>query len=214
MFDLKVMNSVLNELEEERGIPRAKVIEAISVEENKFRLTLEKGLKEFSKLADQGNISGDQAFILFSTYGFPLEITKELAAEKGLAVDENGFLTELAKHQELSKAGAEQKFKGGLAGTGEMETKYHTATHLLLASLRQILGADIVQKGSNITTERLRFDFSHPAKMTAEQISETEKLINAAISRDYPVSWQEMSVEEARAKQAIGLFAERYDGIV
>ena len=177
---------------------KAKVIEAISVEENKFRLTLEKGLKEFSKLADQGNISGDQAFILFSTYGFPLEITKELAAEKGLAVDENGFLTELAKHQELSKAGAEQKFKGGLAGTGEMETKYHTATHLLLASLRQILGADIVQKGSNITTERLRFDFNWPEKLTAEQIKAVEDLVNQKINEKIPVEMLELPKEEAK----------------
>jgi alanyl-tRNA synthetase len=177
---------------------KAKVLEAISAEEVKFRLTLEKGLKEFSKLADQGNISGQQAFILFSTYGFPLEITKDLALERHLAVDEVGFNSELAKHQELSKAGAEQKFKGGLAGTGEMETKYHTATHLLLASLRTVLGKDIVQKGSNITTERLRFDFNWPEKLTAEQIKAVEDLVNEKIAEKIPVEMLELPKEEAQ----------------
>ena len=177
---------------------KTKIIEAISAEENKFRQTLEKGLREFSKLADQGNISGEQAFVLFSTYGFPLEITRELAVEKGLTVDESGFSTELTKHQELSKAGAEQKFKGGLAGTGEMETKYHTATHLLLASLRQVLGADIVQKGSNITTERLRFDFNWPEKLTTDQIKAVEDLVNQKIGEKIPVEMLELPKEEAK----------------
>ncbi len=182
-------------------------------EDFKFRTTLEKGIREFSKLADK-NISGHDAFILFSTYGFPLELTLELAQERNVTVDAVAFVDEMKKHQELSRAGAEQKFKGGLAGTGEIETKYHTATHLLNAALRKVLGDHIYQKGSNITAERMRFDFSHPEKMTDEQKKQVEDLVNEAIKKEYPVTLAQMSVKEAKDQGAIGVFTDKYDEVV
>jgi alanyl-tRNA synthetase len=159
-------------------------------EEVKFRKTLEAGLKEFEK--------GVDPFILFTSYGFPFELTKELAKEKGLIIDEVKFKKDLEEHQALSRAGSEHKFKGGLGGTGEMETKYHTATHLLLAALRKVLGGEIVQKGSNITTERMRFDFNWPEKLTAEQIKAVEDLVNEKIQAKLPVEMVEMPKEEAK----------------
>ncbi len=198
------------------------VLTEMSKEESKFRNTIESGLKELEKLLDgfrialekTGNvineISGKQAFRLFESYGFPLEMTLELAAENGLKVDVNGFEEAFKAHQELSRAGAEQKFAGGLADHSEISTRYHTATHLLHATLLKILGPHATQRGSNITQERMRFDFAHPQKMTPEQIKQTENLVNAAIAKDYPVSWQEMSFEDAKAKGAIGLFEDKY----
>jgi alanyl-tRNA synthetase len=189
------------------------ILQELEKEETKFRNTLEQGIKQFqaiiSKLQDT-KISGKDAFDLFQSDGFPLEMTMELAQEKGLTVDLEAFKEEMTKHQELSRAGAEQKFKGGLADTGEMSVKYHTATHLLHAALRKILGDHVAQKGSNITAERMRFDFSHPEKMTPEQIKMTEDLVNSAIIKDYPVSYAEMTFDEAKAKGAIGLFADKY----
>jgi len=155
-------------------------------------------------------ISGKQAFKLYDTYGFPLEMTQELANENGLTVDVAGFEEAFKNHQDLSRVGAEQKFKGGLADTGETSTKYHTATHLLHAALRKVLGAHVEQRGSNITSERLRFDFSHPEKLTEEQKKQVEDLVNYAIDKDYHVSFAEMSVAEAKAKGAMGLFADKY----
>ncbi|MDX9893027.1 MAG: alanine--tRNA ligase [Patescibacteria group bacterium] len=183
--------------------------EQLNKEEEKFTQTLEKGLKEFSKISNH-DISGYDAFILFSSYGFPLEMTKELAAEKGITVDETGFNQEFSKHQALSRAGAEQKFKGGLADHSTEATKFHTATHLLLASLRKILGDHIYQKGSNITAQRLRFDFSHPDKLTSEQIKQVEDLVNEQITNKLPVTTQEMTVEEAKQHGAMGIFEHKY----
>ncbi|MFA6416174.1 MAG: alanine--tRNA ligase [Candidatus Paceibacterota bacterium] len=193
---------------------KTKVLEAISAEENKFRLTLERGLKKLEiKIKGPINqdvkdikafenipfsLTGKQAFDLYQEDGFPIELTLEIAKEKGVVVDMDGFQKEMKQHQDLSKAGAEQKFKGGLAGTGEMETKYHTATHLLLASLRQVLGTDIVQKGSNITTERLRFDFNWPEKLTAEQLKAVDDLVNEKIAEKIPVEMLELPKEEAQ----------------
>lgn len=174
-----------------------KIKNEISGEEAKFRQTLQRGMKEFEKIDGQ-NISGQDAFKLFTTYGFPFELTKELAKDKGVAVDEESFKLELEKHQQLSRVGAEQKFKGGLASTGEMETKYHTATHLLLAALRQVLGGEIVQKGSNITAERLRFDFNWSEKLTAKQLKAVEDLVNQKISEKIPVERMELPKEEAK----------------
>ncbi len=187
------------------------ILNELAIEENKFRTTLENGIKEFERIRWGNRVAGDlsngrervivngkMAFDLFQSYGFPLEMTIELAKENGLVVDVDEFNEEMKKHQELSRAGAEQKFKGGLADTSEMSTKYHTATHLLLASLRQILGTDIVQKGSNITAERLRFDFNWPEKMTAEQIKAVEDLVNQKITEKIPVEMKEMSKEEAK----------------
>ena len=202
------------------------VITEMAAEETKFRDTVEQGLKEFEKLVAGfkiafektgqavKEISGKQAFKLYDTYGFPLEMTQELAAENNLTVDVTGFNDAFKKHQELSRAGAEQKFAGGLADHSEMSTKYHTATHLLQATLQKVLGPHAIQRGSNITQERLRFDFTQPQKMTAEEIKQTEDLINAAIKKDYPVSWQEMPFEKAKELGAIGLFEDKYQSLV
>ena len=168
----------------------SKIISTIKSENEKFRLTLEKGLREFEK--------GIDAFNLFQTYGFPIEMTIELAKEKGQTVNISEYNDAMKKHQEISKTGSEQKFKGGLAGTGEMETKYHTATHLLLAALRTVLKAEITQKGSNITTERLRFDFNWPEKLTKEQIQAVEDLVNQKIREKLPVVMLELPKEEAK----------------
>ncbi len=198
------------------------MLREMAAEESKFRNTIEQGLKEFEKLINgyriafekTGNniteIPGKQSFKLYDTFGFPLEMTQELARENGLTVDVNGFEEAFKAHQDLSRAGAEQKFKGGLADTSEMSTKYHTATHLLHAALRKVLGTHVEQRGSNITAERLRFDFSHPEKLTDEQKKQVEDLVNAAIQKDYPVSFSEMTVAEAKNGGAMGLFEDKY----
>ena len=155
-------------------------------------------------------LDGRSAFKLYDTYGFPIEMTKELAAEKGLTVDEADFAERFKKHQELSHQGADQKFKGGLADHSEQTARLHTATHLLHAALRKVLGDEVAQKGSNITAERLRFDFSFGRKMTAEELQEVERLVNEAIDAKVPVVCEEMTVPEAKAKGAIGLFESKY----
>ncbi|HZJ41867.1 MAG TPA: alanine--tRNA ligase [Patescibacteria group bacterium] len=189
------------------------IIQVINKEEDKFGRTLEKGLLEFNKISSK-NISGQDAFNLYQSYGFPLEITEELAKEAGIEVDVSAFETELKKHQELSRTASAGKFKGGLADDGEETTKLHTAAHLLLASLRKVLGDHVVQKGSNITAERLRFDFSHNEKMTKEQISEVEKLVNEAIESDLPIVCEELSLEEAKTRGAMGVFDSKYGEMV
>ena len=161
-------------------------------------------------LASLTVIDGRSAFKLYDTYGFPIEITTELAAEKGLTVDEAGFQERFKQHQETSHAGAEQRFKGGLADHTEQTACLHTATHLLQAALRKILGDEVHQKGSNITAERLRFDFTFGRKMTAEELSEAEKLVNEAIQAAVPVTLEEMTVAEAKAQGAMGLFESKY----
>ena len=155
-------------------------------------------------------LDGRSAFKLYDTYGFPIEMTKELAAEKGLSVDEADFAERFKKHQELSHQGADQKFKGGLADHSEQTARLHTATHLLHAALRKVLGDEVAQKGSNITAERLRFDFSFGRKMTPEELQEVERLVNEAIDAKAPVVCEEMTVPEAKAKGAIGLFESKY----
>ncbi|NTU98868.1 alanine--tRNA ligase [Candidatus Falkowbacteria bacterium] len=189
------------------------ILEELTKEEHKFRQTLENGIKEFEKIANSlpnSKISGDDAFNLYQSYGFPLEITKELARERGFEVNDDEFATELAKHQELSRTASAGMFKGGLQDTGDASKKLHTATHLTLAALRKVLGNQINQKGSNITPERLRLDFNHPDKMTAEQLAEVERLVNEAIGKDLPVSFEEMTVEEAKKKGAVGVFESKY----
>ncbi len=166
------------------------VEEEIEKEITRFGLTLEKGLKEFEK--------GISAFDLFQTYGFPLEMTLELAMEEGKKIDIDEFNQKMKEHKDVSRAGSEQKFKGGLASTGAQETKYHTATHLTLAALQKVLGAPIVQKGSNITAERMRFDFNWPTKLTPEQIKAVEDLVNQKISEKLPVEMQELPKAEAQ----------------
>ena len=155
-------------------------------------------------------ISGRDAFKLYDTYGFPVEITMEMARERGLKVDEEDFEARFRQHQKQSQAGARQRFKGGLADSSEQTTRLHTATHLLQAALRQVLGPEVAQKGSNITAERLRFDFTFGRKMTPEEIQEVERLVNQVIQAKAPVSYTEMTVEEAKAQGAIGLFEARY----
>ena len=184
------------------------IIEQLTKEEKKFSATLEKGEKEFSKLKD--NISGEQAFDLYQSYGFPIEMTCELAKEKGIKVDEEGFYEELKKHQDLSRTASAGKFKGGLADHSEQTTKLHTASHLLLAALRRVLGNNVSQKGSNITPERLRFDFPYPEKLTLEQIKEVEDLVNKAIEDKLPVHFEEMPITEAREIGATGVFDSKY----
>ena len=163
-----------------------------------------------ARMAGLGTMDGRSAFKLYDTYGFPIEMTRELAAEKGLQVDEADFAERFKKHQELSHQGADQKFKGGLADHSEQTARLHTATHLLHAALRKVLGDEVAQKGSNITAERLRFDFSFGRKMTPEEIKEVERLVNVAIDAKVPVVCEEMTVPEAKEKGAIGLFENKY----
>ncbi len=206
---IRIFKDVYFEVEKNKQF----ILTEITKEEEKFRHTLEKGFKILEtklKNSDLKIFSVAEAFDLYQSYGFPIELTEELLKEKGLEVDVIGFNEEMKKHQELSRAGAEQKFKGGLADTGEMSTKYHTATHLLHAALREVLGDHVAQKGSNITAERLRFDFCHPSKMTDEEKKRVEDLVNMAIVKDYKVTFEEMTVPEAKSSGAIGLFEEKY----
>jgi len=179
-------------------------------EEEKFERTLEKGLKEFERLTQSGAISGTDAFLLFQSYGFPLEMTEELAAEKGITVDVKQFLAEYEQHQRLSRTGAEKKFKGGLADTSPIVVRMHTATHLLNEALRKVISPTIHQRGSNITPERLRFDFSFERKLTAEEVKKVEAEINKVINLDLPVIRKEMKREEAEKSGAEKEFGQKY----
>ena len=177
-----------------------KITTELAKEEARFQHTLKKGMKEFERMKGSfadGKIDGVTAFHLYDTFGFPIEFTEEMARENGLTVDRAGFEAAFSEHQNKSKQGAEQRFKGGLAEANEVTARLHTATHLL-------------QAGSNITTERLRFDFSFERKMTPEEVKEVEKLVNEAIQADVPITCEEMTVDEARAQGAIGLFGDKY----
>lgn len=195
-----------------------KIITELNLEIERFNKTVSQGLKEFEKLLkyiQNNRMSGKAAFRLYDTFGFPIEMTVELANDNGITVDVEGFEKAFKEHQEKSHAGAEQKFKGGLADNGEATAKLHTATHLLNASLKKVLGDDnIQQKGSNITAERLRFDFNFPRPMTKEEIQAVEDMVNDIISKKVPVVCEEMSVEEARDKGAVGVFGSRYGEVV
>ncbi|HRS04679.1 MAG TPA: alanine--tRNA ligase [Treponema sp.] len=199
---------------------RSRIMEELQQEEQKFLETLQKGEHEFEKLLPnllkdpRKIISGRLAFKLYDTYGFPIELTEELAAEHGMTINREEFDEAFKKHQELSRAGSEQVFKGGLADHGEQAIKYHTATHLLHKALRIVLGDHVAQKGSNITAERMRFDFSHPAPMTPEEIARVEAIVNEQIKRDLPVTMEIMSLEDAKAAGAIALFGEKYESQV
>ena len=198
------------ELEENRE----KVLSELKREENRFADTLKKGIKEFNKTAanaQDGKIDGISAFHLYDTYGFPIELTMELAQEKGITVDVDGFHAAFAEHQKKSQAGATQRFKSGLADHQEATTALHSATHLLHKALRVVLNDDTIsQKGSNITAERLRFDFSFPRKLTPEELKAVEDLVNEQIGRHLPITCEEMTVAEAKAQGAIGLFESKY----
>lgn len=202
---IEVYKNEYKNLEEKREV----ILSELDKEESKFRKTLENGIKQFEKLAHK-DISGVDAFDLLQSFGFPIELTEELAKEKGLKVDMVSFAEEKNKHAEQSRTASAGKFKGGLGGDGEMETKYHTATHMLHQALQTVLGPTVVQKGSNITPERLRFDFAYGEKMTDEQKKQVEDIINAKIRENLPVIREEISIEEAKARGAMGLFGDKY----
>jgi alanyl-tRNA synthetase len=208
-----IYDGVYDELRERRAV----IISELALEEAQFRKTLEQGHKEFDKLLPnllknpKKIISGKVAFRLYDTYGFPVELTEELGAEHGMTVDRDGFNAAFKKHQEASKKGADKIFKGGLADDSVMSTRYHTTTHLLHEALRQVLGEHVAQKGSNITAERLRFDFVHPEPMTPEQKAEVEKLVNKKIAENLEVSMSTMTLKEARDAGATALFEGKYD---
>lgn len=218
LIDINVENlkEMYPTLEQNKEIIKNVILE----EKDKFVKTLTKGEKEFLKEIEdvkrQGKtkIEGKMVFRLYDTYGFPPEVTEELATENGMTIDKAEFEKLFKEHQEKSRAGAEHKFKGGLASTGEMETKYHTATHLLNAALRVVLGSHVHQKGSNITEERMRFDFSHPTKMTDEEKKKVEDLINEWIQQAIPVEHLEMKKDEAIKMGAEAMFIEKYGDIV
>lgn len=190
-----------------------KIITELVKEEEKFQKTIQTGLKEFEKVSGfmkDGVFNGKTAFRLYDTFGFPIEMTEELAKEKNLVVDRKGFEEAFEKHQQLSKQGAEQKFKGGLADNSEQTTNLHTATHLLNAALKRTLSNDINQKGSNITAERLRFDFNFDRKVTEEELKTVEDLVNSVIAQKIDIECKEMTVDEAKNLGAVGVFDSKY----
>lgn len=187
---------------------------AIADEESKFRETLSRGLKEFEKLTKGDTVSGHDAYVLFTTHGFPFELTQELAKEQGATVDLEAFKKEMDSHRDLSRAGAEQKFKGGLADQSEATVRLHTAHHLLLKALQMVLGDSVKQRGSNITGERLRIDFSYGAKMTDEQKKEVERIVNEKIKEHLPMTRSTMPIEEAEKLNAQHEFGAKYPDVV
>jgi alanyl-tRNA synthetase len=192
---------------------RSGIVGAIREEEEKFSKALGQGLKHFEKELPkiQGTqIDGKLAFFMFETFGFPLEVTQEIARERGMTVDVDTYNKAFEEHQAKSRMAGEKLFKGGLADTSEESTKLHTATHLLHEALRRVLGPHVEQKGSNITPERLRFDFSHPDKMTPEQIKAVEDMVNEQIKRGLEIHLEDMSLDDAKSKGAIGLFEDKY----
>lgn len=190
------------------------IVKEIWQEEDKFRQTIEKGYKELRRILEIGKVSGLDAFVLFSTYGFPLEMTEEIAKERGIIVDREAFNTEMKKHQALSREGSGQKFKGGLADASGKTTALHTATHLMLAGLRKYLGTDVHQAGSNITEERTRFDFTYPEKVSREVLDKVEAYVNEAITKNSIMKIEQMKKEDAKAKGVEGSFWEKYPDVV
>lgn len=217
-WDIEIAKLIINkykkyykELEENRNV----VYEVLTNEKNKFNKTIEKGLREFEKVTkDNNDIDASTAFKLYDTYGFPLELTVELAHEKNIKVDEKGFEEKFKAHQELSRTSSAGQFKGGLGGNGEIETKYHTATHLLNAALKVVLGPDVHQRGSNITAERMRFDFNCDHKLSEEEKEKVENLVNTWIKESLPVTFEEMNKDEAIKSGAECMFIEKYPDIV
>lgn len=218
-WDQQIAKLIISKYENyysELSLNKKVVLDVLSKEKQKFTRTLEKGLREFDKLVDNNSkiINKDIAFKLYDTYGFPIELTKEEANDRNMEVDIEGFKEKFKEHQEKSKAASKGKFKGGLAGNSEIETKYHTATHLLNAALKKVIGHSVHQLGSNITEERLRFDFPCDHKMTDEEKKQTEDLVNEWISQGLEVTKEEMSKDEAIKSGAECTFIERYPDIV
>jgi len=209
---LPTLSDVYPELKERKG----HILTALDHEEERFQKTLERGEKEFHKVTLQCRQQGDTTlpgkvvFRLYDTFGFPPELTQELAKQQGLTADMDGFRKAFHIHQEKSRQGAASRFKGGLSERSVETAKLHTATHLLHEALRRILGEHVEQQGSNITTERLRFDFSHPEKLTSEELKAVDQLVNEQIRANLPISCREMELEHAREAGAIGLFEDRY----
>ena len=214
IIDITIDN--LKEMYPELAENREKIHKVILEEQQKFMHTLENGEREFEKAVkrareqEKERIDGTVVFKLYETYGFPLEMTIELAKEQGIEIDVSEFDKLFKEHQEKSKMGSENKFKGGLAEQNETTIAYHTATHLLHKALQIVLGEHATQKGSNITTERLRFDFAHPQKVTKEELEKVENIVNEQIARDLPVTCEEMTLEEAKKSGAMGLFENKY----
>jgi alanyl-tRNA synthetase len=219
LFTFKIAGKIIADYQKE--YPRLKenqdlILNQLQIEEEKFQKALDKGLKEFEKIIMDDSflkakkINGQKVFYLYETYGFPWELTAELAQEKGLVVDQEEFLKSQEEHQQKSKASLEKKFAGGLADHSEQVTKLHTVTHLLHQALRQILGDEVHQVGSNITPERLRFDFTYPEKLTEDQIKKVEDLINEQIKKDLPVKMEMMSLDKAKEKGALAFFTDKY----
>lgn len=219
-WESEIAKNIINEYKKyysELSTNENVVMEVLKNEKIKFNRTLEKGLREFEKIVknlNENEINKDLAFKLYDTYGFPIELTLELAKERGLTVDEKGFYEKFKAHQELSRTASAGKFKGGLAGNSLVETKYHTATHLLNAALKVVINKDVHQKGSNITDERMRFDFSCDHKLTDEEKKAVEDLVNKWIDEGLPVTKKEMSKEEAIKSGAECMFIEKYPDIV
>ena len=215
-LDIDVLKELYPELEAKKDTIKSVIIE----EKDKFVKTLAHGEREFAKELNKIKSSGKDildgkiVFKLYDTYGFPPEVTKDLAVENGIKINLDEFDRLFKEHQEKSRQGSSQKFKGGLASTGEVETKYHTATHLLNAALKQVLGNHVHQRGSNITSERMRFDFSHDSKMTDEEKKQTEDLVNKWIQEGINVEHLEMKKEEAVEMGAEAMFIEKYGDIV
>ena len=215
-YDIEIAKLIIDKYKsyyEELSKNENVVYEVLTNEKVKFNRTLEKGLKEFEKVSDK-DIDADTAFHLYDTFGFPIELTIELASDKGLKVDEEGFKAKFKAHQELSRSNSEGKFKGGLAGNSEIETRYHTATHLLNAALKITVSKDVHQRGSNINEERMRFDFNCDHKLTDEEIKNTEDLVNKWINEDLSVTKEEMSKEAAIKSGAECMFIEKYPDMV
>jgi alanyl-tRNA synthetase len=209
---IEQFKTIYPQLEEQKE----NILKVIEDEEKKFNQTIKNGLKILEDiLEEKKQITGEDAFTLYETYGFPIEITKEILREKGLELqDPEGFDRAKKEHKEKSRSAAAGMFKGGLADTSEMSTKYHTATHLLLAALQKVLGDHIYQKGSNITPERLRLDFPADEKLTPKQVEEVEKIVNEAIESGYDVNFKEMKKENALKLVPFAAFAEKYGDIV
>ncbi len=203
---IEIYGEVYNELVRNKDF----ILSELQKEEERFAISLEKGLQKFEEFVSSGKLSGVDAFNLYQSYGFPIEITEELIAEKGISFIRSEFDEEYKKHQELSRSLSAGMFKSGLGDVSVQTTRLHTATHLLLAALRLVLGDQVIQKGSNITSERARLDFNHPEKLTPEQIRQAEDFVNSWIKDSLPVSYEEMTVPEAKDKGAMGVFESRY----
>ncbi len=197
---------------------REEVIAILVREEKAFRQTIRKGIKEFNTMADKKDqISGDDIFVLYDTYGFPVELAVEEAFHWSKPLTDtwrNEFETKMNEQRQRSQTAQKGAFKGGLAGHDDIHKKYHTATHLMYKALRMVLGDHVIQRGSNITDERLRFDFSHPEKVTREQCDEVERIVNEVISEDLPMTWREYPTDEAFARGALGAFGDKYGDTV